>query len=132
VRPLVQESYVTLLIVHKTLAVVSPLLFSARAWRSIRGLNPAQGWLRVAPHVVDTLLLLAGVSLALIIHQYPFVNSWLTAKLLALVAYIAAGHIAVRRARSVRGKVTAWLVGLVLVLYIFAVALNHDPRAGLR
>jgi hypothetical protein len=37
----------------------------------------------------------------------------------------------VRRARSVRGKVTAWLVGLVLVLYIFAAAVNYDPRAGL-
>jgi uncharacterized membrane protein SirB2 len=69
-----QHSYVTLLIIHKTHAVVSPLLFSARAWRSIRGLKPAQGWLRVAPHVVDTLLP-AAVSLALIIRQYPFVNS---------------------------------------------------------
>jgi hypothetical protein len=38
----------------------------------------------------------------------------------------------VRRARSVRGKVTAWLVGLVLVLYIFSAAVNYDPRGGPR
>jgi uncharacterized membrane protein SirB2 len=121
-----------LLIAHRLLAVVSPLLFSLRAWRSIRGLDPARGWLRVTPHVVDTLLLAAGIALAIIIHQYPFVDAWLTAKLLALIAYIVAGHIAVRRARSVRDKLTAWLTGLALVLYIFAVAFTKDPLAGLR
>lgn len=126
------ESYLALLIAHMLLAVVSPVLFSLRAWRSIRGLDPAQGWLRVTPHVVDTLLLAVGVALALIIRQYPFVDAWLTAKLLALIAYIAAGHMAVRRARSTRGKIAAWAAGIVLVLYIFAVAVSHDPAAGLR
>jgi len=126
------ESYVALLVTHMALAVVSPVLFSVRAWRSIHGRDPAHGWLRVTPHVVDTLLLAAGVTLACIIRQYPFVDAWLTAKLLALVAYIAAGHIAVRRARSVRARLAAWLTGIALILYIFAVAISHDPAAGLR
>jgi len=125
------ESYVALLGAHMLLAILSPLLFSLRAWRSIRGLQPARGWLRVTPHVVDSLLLLAGIALALIIRQYPFRDAWLTAKLLALIAYIAAGHVAVRRARSVRGKLTAWLIGLALVLYLFAVAITRSPTAGL-
>jgi uncharacterized membrane protein SirB2 len=125
------ESYVALLGAHMLLAVSSPLLFSLRAWRSIRGLEPARGWLRLAPHVVDSLLLLAGIGLALIIRQYPFVDAWLTAKLLALIAYLAAGHVAVRRARSVRGKLTAWLIALALVLYIFEVAITRSPTAGL-
>lgn len=113
------------------LAVSSPLLFSLRVWRSIRGLEPARGWLRLAPHVVDSLLLLAGIGLALIIRQYRFVDAWLTAKLLALIACIAAGQFAVRRARSVRGKLTAWLIALALVLYIFALAITRSPTAGL-
>ncbi len=125
------ESYVALLGAPMLLAVSSPLLFSLRAWRSIRGLEPARGWLRVTPHVVDSLLLLAGIALALIIRQYPFLDAWLTAKLLALIAYIAAGHVAVRRARSVRGKLTAWLIALALVLYLFAVAIPRSPTAGL-
>ena len=125
------ESYVALLGTHMLLARVSPVLFSLRAWRSIRGLEPARGWLRVTPHVVDSLLLLAGIVLALIIRQYPFVDAWLTAKLVALIAYIAVGHVAVRRARSMRGKLAAWLIGLALVLYIFAVALTKSPTAGL-
>lgn len=125
------ESYVALLGAHMLLALSSPLLFSLRAWRSIRGLEPARGWLRVTPHLVDSLLLLAGIALALIIRQYPFVDAWLTAKLLALIAYIGAGHVAVRRARSARGKLTAWLIALALVLYIFAVAITRSPTAGL-
>ena len=84
------ESYVALLGAHMLLAILSPLLFSLRAWRSIRGLEPARGWLRLTPHVVDSLLLLAGIALALIIRQYPFRDAWLTAKLLALIAYIIA------------------------------------------
>jgi uncharacterized membrane protein SirB2 len=125
------QSYFSILILHMTLAVLSPVLFSVRAWRSLRGLDPGAGWLRVTPHLVDTLLLAAGVALALIIRQYPFVNGWLTAKLLALIAYIAVGHVAVRRARTRSGRLGAWLAGIALVAYIFAVALSRDPALGL-
>ena len=86
------------------LAVVSPVLFSLRVSRSVRGLDPAGGWLRVIPHVVDTLLLAAGLALALIIREQPFGNSWLTAKLPALIAYVAAGLVAVRRGLSPRRR----------------------------
>jgi uncharacterized membrane protein SirB2 len=123
--------YGSLLITHVSCAAASPVLFSLRAWRSIRSRDPAQGWLRVTPHVVDSLLLLAGLSLALVTHQYPFVSGWLTAKLFALVAYIAVGHLAVRRAHTVRKKVSAWLVGLAIVAYIYAVAATKDPTVGL-
>jgi hypothetical protein len=30
----------------------------------------------------------------------------------------------------VRGKLTAWLIGLALVLYIVAVAITKSPTAG--
>src|SRR6185437_14569897 len=96
------QPFVPLLGTHVACALASPILFSLRAWRSIRGRDPAQGWLRITPHVVDSLLLLAGIGLALLIRQYPFVNGWLTAKLFALIAYVAAGNFAVRRARTAR------------------------------
>jgi len=125
------QPFLPLLGTHIVCALASPILFSVRAWRSIRGRNPALGWLRVTPHVVDTLLLLAGVGLAFLVHQYPFVNGWLTAKLFALIAYVGAGHVAVRRAHSARGKAGAWLLGLAIVLYIYAVAVSKDPLVGL-
>jgi uncharacterized membrane protein SirB2 len=124
------QAYRPLLSVHVACALASPVLFSLRAWRSIRGRNPAHGWLRITPHVVDSVLLLAGIGLALLIRQYPFVNAWLTTKLFALLAYIGAGHVAVRRARTARGKVGAWLLGLAIVLYIYAVAASKDALLG--
>lgn len=116
------EAYRPLLILHMTLAVLSPVLFSIRVWRASRGLDPAAGLLRVVPHVVDTFLLLAGIGLALTIRQYPFVHAWLTAKVLALVAYIVAGHIAVRRVKTPNGRLAAWLAAIAIILYIYAVA----------
>lgn len=125
------RAYFPLLVLHTTLAMASPVLFSLRAWRSIRGLNPATGWLRIAPHTVDATLLLAGLTLAFTIRQYPFVVGWLTAKLLALVVYIVAGHFAVRRARTRGGKIAAWLFALITMLYIYGVAFTKSPTVNL-
>jgi uncharacterized membrane protein SirB2 len=121
------QYYSDVLIVHVACAIATPILFSLRVLRTLRGRNPAEGWLRVTPHVVDSVLLLAGIALAFIVRQYPFVNGWLTAKLVALIAYIVVGNFAVRRSRTPRGKLIAWAVGLALVLYIYAVAITKSP-----
>ena len=88
-------------------------------------------FVRIAPHVVDTALLGSAVWLALFLHQYPFVDGWLTAKLAALIAYIALGSVALRRGRT--GAVRAWAFAAALVAagYIVSVALTRDPRGAL-
>jgi uncharacterized membrane protein SirB2 len=121
------QYYGDLLLVHVGCAFATPVLFSLRVVRTLRGRNPAEGWLRVTPHVVDSVLLLAGIVLALTLKQYPFVNGWLTAKLLALLAYVVVGNVAVRRAHTRGGKLFAWTVGLAIVLYIYAVAITKSP-----
>jgi uncharacterized membrane protein SirB2 len=83
--------------------------------------------LRIAPHVVDTLLLASAVLLTLILRQYPFVDGWLTAKVLALVAYVVLGSIAIRRGRTPLVRTVALAGALVVVSYIVGTALHHDP-----
>ncbi len=88
-----------------------------------------QHWIKRLPHLVDTLLLASGALLAWHLHQYPFVNSyWLTAKMLALVAYIGFGMLALNhgRTRAVRGL--AFLLALGCAAYILDTALG---RSGL-
>lgn len=46
---------------------------------------------KILPHVNDTLLLLCGISLAVMAGFNPFVHLWLLAKLALLLAYIACG-----------------------------------------
>ena len=88
-------------------------------------------WVRVVPHVVDTLLLASGIWLAWFTHQYPFVQPWLTAKVLGLLAYIGFGMLALRRGRtrSVRG--VFFVLAICAAAYIVASALTRDPRVGL-
>lgn len=86
---------------------------------------------RTVPHVVDTVLLLSAIGLALRIHQYPFVQGWLTAKVIALIAYIVVGAIGLRYGRTKRVRVVAWIAAIVIFAYIVGVALTRSPSLGL-
>lgn len=114
--------------VHVAAAIVSPMLFTARAWRSWHGRDPAQGLLRWLPHTVDTVLFGAGLALAAMLRQSPLEHSWLAAKLVALLCYIVAGHVAVRRAQRRASILCAWLLAMAIITYIYAVALTMQAN----
>jgi len=82
---------------------------------------------RVLPHVNDTLLLAAGIGLMLLLHQYPFVDGWLTAKLLALLGYILLGTVALKRGRTKAVRGAAFGGALLMLGYLVSVALTRNP-----
>jgi len=84
---------------------------------------------RILPHVVDTILLISAITLAWRSSQYPLVQAWLSAKLLALILYIALGSVALKYGRTRRARRLAWVAALTVFLYIVAVAVTR--RAGL-
>lgn len=88
-------------------------------------------WVRIAPHVIDTVLLASAIALAIQVQQYPFVHHWLTAKVIALLAYIVLGTIALRRGRTKPIKIAAWLLALLVFAYIVAVARTRSPTLWL-
>jgi uncharacterized membrane protein SirB2 len=88
--------------------------------------------LRIAPHVVDTVLLTSALMLTTIVHQYPFVQGWLTVKVLALVLYIVLGSFALRRGRTKGVRTAALLAALLVFGFIWSVARSHDPFGLLR
>jgi len=120
-------NYLAIKHLHIATAVVSISLFLLRAWWMLRAspmLNA--GWARVVPHVNDTLLLIFALWMVYLSKQYPFVENWLTAKVLALLVYIVTGALALRYAATPARR-RAWLVvALVSVSYIVAVALTRD------
>ena len=120
--------YRELLALHVGSVVTSLALFVLRgAWALRRPALLQRRWVRIVPHVVDTVLLGSALALTTVIHQYPFVNGWLTAKLLALVAYIVLGSVALKRARTSAGRALALAAALVIFAYIACVAVAHDP-----
>jgi uncharacterized membrane protein SirB2 len=82
---------------------------------------------RIAPHLVDTLLLASAVTLAVWSGQYPFAQNWLSAKLIALVGYIVLGAIALKRGRTRTVRTCAFIGALALFGYIVAVAVTKQP-----
>src|SRR5574339_264448 len=84
-------------------------------------------WVRVAPHVVDTLLLASAAWLAWALGQYPFVHGWLTAKVLGLLAYIGFGMVALRRGRTKGIRTTFFALACASAAYVVWVALTRDP-----
>lgn len=87
-------------------------------------------WIRVLPHVNDTVLLLAALTLAWMSGQYPFVADWVTAKVFGVIVYIILGALALREAGSRRARIVCWLASLAVFGWIVSVALTRDP-AGL-
>jgi uncharacterized membrane protein SirB2 len=91
-----------------------------------------QRWVRIAPHGVDTLLLLSALWLMVATQQYPFVHGWLTAKVVALGFYIGLGMIALRLGRSRNQRAAAFVLALLVFCYIVAVALTRQVLPGLQ
>ncbi|MDQ5888988.1 MAG: hypothetical protein RL210_230 [Pseudomonadota bacterium] len=121
-------SYLAIKHLHVTCVVLSILLFFLRGiWTMQTSPIMQQRWVKIAPHIIDTLLLGSALTLAWLSQQWPFQQAWLTAKVLGLLAYIILGSIALKRGKTRQIRLAAWLLALVTVGYIVAVALSRSP-----
>ena len=121
------DSFSILKTVHVTCAVLSVAGFTVRGVWAL-GDNPMRQR-RVAktlPHLIDTCLLGSAVGMLVIWGVSPAALPWVTAKILALLLYIALGMIALRFAQTFRGRLAAYLGALCVAAYIVAVALAHS------
>jgi uncharacterized membrane protein SirB2 len=120
-------SYALIKLTHMSCAAVSFGLFFLRGvWMLRAPQRLRRVWVRVLPHIIDTTLLLSAVMLALRSRQYPGVEAWLTAKVVALLLYIALGLVAFRFGRTRPTRTLAWLGALGVFLYIVAVARTRN------
>lgn len=86
---------------HLTAVVLSVLLFLFRfVLLSMKSPMLQKKWLKILPHIVDTILLISAATLIVLIQQYPFVDAWVTEKLLALVMYIFMVTLALKLAKT--------------------------------
>ena len=120
-------NYLALKHLHITFAVLSGSFFLLRGgWMLLDSTMLQRRWVKVVPHVVDTLLLASALALVYWSGQYPFTQHWLTAKVLALVAYIVLGTIALKRGKTKGVRTFALLAALATFAYIVAVALTRQ------
>ncbi|MBB3323976.1 SirB2 family protein [Atlantibacter sp. RC6] len=127
-------TYFALKHVHILTAFLSVSLFILRYWWQYRGsAMSTKRWVRIVPHVNDTLLLATGVALVMITHFYPFTPqaAWLTEKLFGVIIYIVLGFIALgKRPRSQQVRWIAFLLGLVVIYIVIKLATTKIPLLG--
>jgi len=124
--------YAALKHLHVTCVALSAAGFALRGlWMLQDSPHLKARWVRIAPHVVDAVLLGSAIGLAVWSSQYPLQQGWLTAKVAGLLAYIGLGTIALKRGRSLRVRTAAWCAALATLGYIVSVALLRDARGFL-
>jgi len=123
------EFYPQIKFVHVLCVILSGSLFFTRGVLMLSGSSVANHpAVRYLSYAIDTTLLTAALMLVSILHQYPFVQAWLTVKVLLLVVYIVLGVFALRRARTRAGRAGFFAAALAVFLFIVSVAHWHDPR----
>ena len=126
------EFYPQIKFVHVLCVILSGSLFFVRGVLMLAGSRLANHAVaRYLSYAIDTTLLTAALMLITILHQYPFVQSWLTVKVLLLVVYIVLGVFALRRARTPRSRAICFAAAIAVFLFIVSVAIAHDPRGVL-
>ena len=121
-------NYLLLKDLHVGCVIASGIGFLVRGmWRLFNSPMLDRRWVRVFPHVIDTMLLGSAISMAVLSAQYPFAQNWLTAKLAGLLVYILCGSMALKRAKTPVSRAQFFIAALLAYAYIVSVALARNP-----
>src|SRR5690625_1759248 len=122
------DYYMVLRHLHITAVALSGSLFLLRGLGIFAGaVWPKASSVRYLSVAVDTLLLVAALLLTVVIQQYPFIQGWLTVKVLLLIVYIVLGVMAFREGRPRSFRIGFWVLAIAIYLFIISVAITHHP-----
>ena len=118
----------TIKLIHIACALLSISGFVGRGILMIKS-SPllTTRWLKVLPHINDTILLVTAIILASQWGWSALQMPWLLTKIIALLVYIALGMLALKTGRSLSVRITAWLAAIITFAYIVAVAVTKNP-----
>jgi uncharacterized membrane protein SirB2 len=124
--------YNTLKWVHVGAAILTICGFVLRGyWMMIKSPKLQQRWVRILPHLLDTVLLLAGISLVMTLNLQVMQNPWLIMKISALIVYILLGTIALKRGKTRSIRTSALVLAMMTFAYIAGVALSKSMTSWL-
>lgn len=127
------EFYPQIKWVHIVCVLASGSLFALRGLLTQLGHAGAAQWepVRWLSYAIDTTLLTAALMLVSILPGALFANGWLTTKLVLLVAYVVLATLALKRARTRRGRLAFFIAALVTYTWMLGVARMHHPLGWL-
>ncbi|MGL5045877.1 MAG: SirB2 family protein, partial [Plesiomonas sp.] len=112
-----------------TLAISVSLLVLRFIWSFCGAQIMQQRWVKIVPHINDTVLLLSGAGLMAVTGFYPFTphTVWMTEKLLGVVIYILLGFVALKEGKNKVIRLFALLGALGWIWLIAQLAITKTP-----
>ncbi|MFP4296029.1 MAG: SirB2 family protein [Halothiobacillaceae bacterium] len=109
--------------IHALAVVLSLLGFILRGvWMLKESPMLRARWVRITPHVVDTVLLVSALIAAWLIYwQHGVHPNFLTVKIVGLILYIGLGLVALRFGKTKAIRASAWALAILLFLYLMMV-----------
>ena len=106
------SSYLILKHIHITAVVLSGLFFLLRGgWLLQHSPQLKAKWVKISPHVIDTILLFSAIAMLVVSGQFP---AWVHVKMTLLLVYIGLGLMAFKKAKTTKQQVV-FLVSALLV-----------------
>ncbi len=122
-------NYLLIKHLHVTAAGLSILFFIIRAyWSVTENALLQKKFVKIAPHVIDTVLLVAAILLSMMLGAAA-AQPWVLTKILLLLVYIGVGTIAIKRGRTPRSRAIAAIIAVLVFFYIVGVALHRHPAS---
>ncbi len=84
---------------------------------------------KIFPHVNDTILLGSALATGYVSGQLPFVDPWLTAKLVGVIAYIVFGAFGLHYGKTKQQRIIFLILALASFAYVITVAVCRSPLA---
>jgi len=113
---------------HMTIAIISVALFTLRfIWLLLGSNKLQQKWVKILPHIVDTILFALGITLAIKLSINPLEQYWFAEKLLAVFAYIFTGYYTLKLARNRMMQIIGYLGAIGWVMLIVRLAITKTP-----
>jgi uncharacterized membrane protein SirB2 len=113
-----------------TVVVSISLLVLRFYWKYSSSVMLQKRWVKILPHLNDTILMVSGIVLMVMTRLYPFTpqGSWMTEKLLGVILYILLGFVALsKKPRSQKIRWIAFILAVACFYLIVKVAITKLP-----
>ncbi|PTQ88361.1 SirB2 family protein [Agitococcus lubricus] len=119
------NTYMLVKHLHLLAVVLSGLFFMVRSvWALQQSPQLQAKWVRISPHIIDTVLLFSAMTLLVLSNQFPV---WVHVKLTLLVVYIGLGLVALKKAKTQGQRLVFIVLAMAVYGFIISVAVTKSP-----
>jgi uncharacterized membrane protein SirB2 len=123
--------YTLLKLIHSGTVYITFGLFLVRGiWMLLDSPRLQDRWVRIVPHLNDTLLLTAAIAMLIVGGINPLDNPWIIAKILGLLLYIFLGTMALKRGKTKGQRIAYFIAALATIGWLIAVAVTKQVIPG--